>query len=86
MPEKGEIQFRQQEIDAKKIVHKRIMDNLRFKKQFFVIFVAIILAAGGGLVLGSTLLADMGNCGPGHGCPGVLFLYRGRQPDCVPFQ
>jgi len=52
LPEKGEIQFRQQEIDAKKIVHKRIMDNLRLKKQFFVIFAAIILSAGGGLVLG----------------------------------
>jgi hypothetical protein len=52
LPEKSEIQFRQQEIDAKKIVHKRIMDNLRFKKQFFVIFAAIILAAGGGLLLG----------------------------------
>ena len=52
LPEKGEIQFRQQEIDAKKNVHKRIMDNLRFKKQFFIIFAAIILAAGGGLVLG----------------------------------
>jgi hypothetical protein len=52
LPEKGEIQFRQQEIDAKKIVHKRIMDKLRLKKQFIVIFAAIILAAGGGLILG----------------------------------
>ena len=52
LPEKSEIQFRQQEIDTQKIVHKRITDNLRFKKQFFVIFAAIVLAAGGGLVLG----------------------------------
>jgi hypothetical protein len=52
VPEKSEIQFRQQEIDTQKIVHKRITEKLRLKKQFFVIFVAIILAAGGGLVLG----------------------------------
>jgi len=50
--EKSEIQFRQKETDARKIIHKRITDKLRFKKQFFVIFVAIILAAGGGLILG----------------------------------
>lgn len=52
LPEKSEIQFRKQEIDTQKIVHKRITDNLPLKKQFFVIFAAIILAAGGGLVLG----------------------------------
>lgn len=52
LPEKSEIQFRQQEIDPQKIIHKRIADKLRLKKQFFVIFAAIILAAGGGLVLG----------------------------------
>ena len=52
LPEKSEIQFRQQEIDPQKIIHKRITDKLRLKKQFFVIFAAIILAAGGGLVLG----------------------------------
>jgi hypothetical protein len=52
LPEKSEIQFRQQEIDTQKIVHKRVTDKLRLKKQFFVIFAAIILAAGGGLVLG----------------------------------
>ncbi len=52
LPEKSEIKFRQQEIDTQKIIHKRITDKLRFKKQFFVIFAAIILAAGGGLVLG----------------------------------
>jgi len=52
LPEKSEIQFRQQEIDTKKNVYKHIVDNLRLKKQFFVIFVAIILAAGGGLVVG----------------------------------
>jgi hypothetical protein len=52
LPEKSEIQFRQQGIDTKKNVHKHIVDNLRLKKQFFVIFVAIILAAGGGLVVG----------------------------------
>ena len=51
-PEKSEIRFRQQEIDAQKIIHKSITDKLRLKKQFFIIFVAIILAAGGGLVLG----------------------------------
>jgi len=52
LPEKSEIQLRQQEIDTKKIVHKRITDSLSLKKQFFVIFAAMILAAGGGLVLG----------------------------------
>jgi hypothetical protein len=52
LPEKSEIQFRQREIDTQKTVHKRITDKLRFKKQFFVIFATIILAAGGGLVLG----------------------------------
>ena len=51
-PEKSEIRFRQQEIDAQKIIHKSITDKLRLKKQFFIIFAAIILAAGGGLVLG----------------------------------
>ena len=51
-PEKSEIRFRQQEIDAQKIIHKNITDKLRLKKQFFIIFAAIILAAGGGLVLG----------------------------------
>jgi len=51
-PDKSEIRFWQQEIDTQKIIHKRITDNLRFKKQFFVIFAVIILAAGGGLVLG----------------------------------
>jgi len=51
-PEKSEIRFRQQEIDAQKIIHKRITDKLRLKKQFFIIFATIILAAGGGLVLG----------------------------------
>jgi len=51
-PDKSEIRFWQQEIDAQKIIHKRITDNLGFKKQFFVIFAVIILAAGGGLVLG----------------------------------
>ena len=52
LPETSEIQFRQQEIDRKEIAHKRLTDNLRLKKQFFVIFAAMILAAGGGLVLG----------------------------------
>ncbi len=52
LPEKNEIQFRQQEIDTQKIVHKRITDKLRVKRQFFVIFAAIVLAAGGGLVVG----------------------------------
>lgn len=52
LPEKSEIQFRQKEINTQKIIHKRITDKLRLKKQFFVIFAAIILAAGGGLVLG----------------------------------
>ncbi|MGB2928713.1 MAG: general secretion pathway protein GspB [Desulfobacterales bacterium] len=52
LPEKSEIQFRQKEIDTQKITHKRITDKLRLKKQFFAIFAAIILAAGGGLVLG----------------------------------
>lgn len=52
LPEKSEVQFRQQEIDTQKIIHKRITDTMRLKKQFFVIFVAIILAAGGGLVVG----------------------------------
>jgi len=52
LPEKSETRFRQQEIDTQKIIHKRIKNNLRFNKQFFIIFAAIILAAGGGLVLG----------------------------------
>ena len=52
LPEKSEIQFRQKETDARKIIHKRITDKLRLKKKFFAIFAAIILAAGGGLVLG----------------------------------
>ena len=52
LPEKGETLFLQQEIDTQKIIHKRIKNNLRFNKQFFIIFAAIILAAGGGLVLG----------------------------------
>ena len=52
LPEKSETRFRQQEIGRQKIIHKRIKDNLRLKKQFFIIFAAIILAAGGGLVLG----------------------------------
>lgn len=51
-PGKSETRFRQQEIDTQKIIHKRIKNNLRFNKQFFIIFAAIILAAGGGLVLG----------------------------------
>ncbi len=52
LPDKSEIRFWQQEIDTQKTIHKHITDNLRLKKQFFVIFAAIILAAGGGLVLG----------------------------------
>ena len=59
LPEKSEIQFRQQEIDTQKIVHKRITDKLRLKKQFFVIFAAMILAAGGGMVLGRKLWEQM---------------------------
>ena len=51
-PEKSEIRFRQQEIDSQKIIHKSMTDKLRLNKQFFVIFATIILAAGGGLVLG----------------------------------
>jgi hypothetical protein len=50
--EKSEIQIRQKETDAQKIIHKRITDKLFLKKQFFAIFAAIILAAGGGLILG----------------------------------
>jgi len=55
LPEKSETRFRQQEIGTQKIIHKRIKNNLRFNKQFFIIFAAIILAAGGGLVLGRKL-------------------------------
>jgi hypothetical protein len=50
--EKSEIQLRQKETDAQKIIHKPITENLRLKKQYFAIFVAIILATGGGMVLG----------------------------------
>lgn len=51
-PEKSEIRFWQQEINTQKIVHKHMKDNLRFTKHFFIFLAAIILAAGGGLVLG----------------------------------
>jgi hypothetical protein len=51
-PEKSEIRSWQQEINTQKIVHKRMKDNLRFTKHFFIFLAAIILAAGGGLVLG----------------------------------
>ena len=50
--EQSEIQSRQKETDAQKIIHKPITDKLRFKKQYFAIFAAIILATGGGMVLG----------------------------------
>jgi hypothetical protein len=52
LPEKSEIQFRKQETDLQKNVRKRITDKLPLKKQFFIIFAAMIVAAGGGLVLG----------------------------------
>jgi hypothetical protein len=55
LPGKSEIRFRQQEIDAQKIIHRDIRDKLRLNKQFFIIFAVIILAAGGGLVLGRKL-------------------------------
>jgi hypothetical protein len=51
-PEKNEIRSWQQEINTQKIVHKRMKDHLRFTKHFFIFLVAIILAAGGGLILG----------------------------------
>ena len=51
-PEKSEIRSWQQEINTQKIFHKRMKDNLRFTKHFFIFLVAIILAAGGGLILG----------------------------------
>jgi hypothetical protein len=51
-PGKNKIQFRRQEIDSQEIIHKRITDKPRLKKQFFVIFAAMVLAAGGGLILG----------------------------------
>ena len=51
-PEKSEIRSWQQEINTQKIVHKHMKDNLRFTKHFFIFLAAIILAAGGGLVLG----------------------------------
>ena len=51
-PDESKIRFWQQEIDAEKHIHKRITDNIPYKKQFVVIFAVIILAAGGGLVLG----------------------------------
>ena len=51
-PEKSEIRSWQQEINTQKIFHKRMKDNLRFTKHLFIFLVAIILAAGGGLILG----------------------------------
>ena len=51
-PEKNEIRSWQQEINTQKIFHKRMKDNLRFTKHLFIFLVAIILAAGGGLILG----------------------------------
>lgn len=51
-PEKSEIRSWQQEINTQKIVHKRMKDHLQFTKHFFIFLVAIILAAGGGLILG----------------------------------
>ena len=52
LPEKSDIKFRQQEIDTQKIVHTRITDKLHVKRQVFLIFAVIILAAGGGLLVG----------------------------------
>jgi hypothetical protein len=52
LPEKSEIRFWKQETDAQQISHRRLTDNLRFKKQYVAIFAVIILAAFGGLFLG----------------------------------
>lgn len=52
LPEKSEIRFWKQEIDAQKITHRQLTDHLRFKKQYVFIFAVIILAVVGGLVLG----------------------------------
>jgi hypothetical protein len=52
LPEKSEIRFWKQETDVQKISHRRLTDNLRYKKQYVAIFAVIILAAVGGLFLG----------------------------------
>ena len=51
VPEQNVVHFWPQKKHTKKTTQKRVQDNLRFNKYFFIIFAAVVLALATGLIL-----------------------------------